>query len=61
MRKKISDIHTPNTIEILVKNKVILPDNFINQPMDKQKKDLKKMCEENNLQPIYKGMEKQNG
>lgn len=54
MAKKINDIHAPNTIEMLVKNKLILPDNFINQPIDKQKKDLKKMCEENNLKPIYK-------
>lgn len=54
MARKIDDIHAPNTIEMLVKNKVILPDNFINQPIYKQKKDLKRMCEENNLKPIYK-------
>lgn len=51
---RIQNIHGTNTIDLLTKNKVILPDNFINQPIDKQKRDLKKLCEAHDLTPIFK-------
>ncbi len=51
---RIQNIHVSNTICLLIKHKVVLLDNFINQPIDKQKKDLKKLCEVNDLTPIYK-------
>ena len=51
---RIQNILVSNTICLLIKHKVVLLDNFINQPIDKQKKDLKKLCEVNDLTPIYK-------
>ena len=52
--KKIKDIHAPKTIDMLLTHKIIIPDNFINLPIDTQKKDLDKMCKEHKLTPIYK-------
>lgn len=51
---RIQNIHVSNTICLLIKHKVVLLDNFINQPIDKQKKDLKKLCEAHDLTPIFK-------
>ncbi len=51
---QIKKINGPDTICLLIKHKVVLLDNFINQPIDKQKKDLKKLCKANDLTPIYK-------